>query len=221
MATLAQLRTQIRYRTNQESTTFVTDSELTDYINQSTRELYDLLVAAYEDYFTTATSFTIAGGASTKTLTDIVAAGVYKVLGLDWQYETGLFETLPQWHFGDRNRDTRRSYRVIGGAIHILPTTLAPGTYKLWAIPYFTALSADGDVFDGISGWDEYVIVDASIKVRDKAEEDPSVLIAQKGELLKRIQAMAQNRAAGEHQSIRDVRYLARTRYDRDDILLP
>lgn len=51
--TLAELRTEVRRRSDMENSQFVKDAELTTYINQSYVELYDLLIARFEDYFVT------------------------------------------------------------------------------------------------------------------------------------------------------------------------
>ena len=45
--TLAELRTQARNRADMESSEFVTDTELTDYINSSIAELHDILIQSY------------------------------------------------------------------------------------------------------------------------------------------------------------------------------
>ena len=67
---------------------------------------------------------------------------------------------------------------------------------------------ADSDILDGISGFDEYVIVDAAIKAMQKEESDVSVLMAQKEALKRRIEAAAANRDAGEPESVSDIRGL-------------
>lgn len=63
------------------------------------------------------------------------------------------------------------------------------------------------NVIDGLSGWDEYVVIDAAIKARVKEESDPSVLLQQKGAFIDRIEAAAENRDAGQPQQVTDVTY--------------
>ena len=62
-------------------------------------------------------------------------------------------------------------------------------------------------VADGISGWLEYVITDAAIKMLQKEESDTSVLQFQKAALIKRIEAAAENRDAGNPATIADVQW--------------
>jgi hypothetical protein len=60
-------------------------------------------------------------------------------------------------------------------------------------------------VLDGISGWTEYVIVDAAIKCLVKEETDPSALMATKAGLIKRIEEAAGNRDVGAAPTVADV----------------
>lgn len=62
-------------------------------------------------------------------------------------------------------------------------------------------------VADGVSGWLEYVVTDAAIKMLQKEESDTSVLQFQKAALIKRIEAAAENRDAGNPATIADVQW--------------
>lgn len=62
-------------------------------------------------------------------------------------------------------------------------------------------------VADGISGWLEYVVTDAAIKMMQKEESDTSVLQFQKAALIKRIESAAENRDAGSPATIADVQW--------------
>lgn len=62
-------------------------------------------------------------------------------------------------------------------------------------------------VADGISGWLEYVVTDAAIKMLQKEESDTSTLQFQKAALIKRIEAAAENRDAGSPATIADVQW--------------
>ena len=67
--------------------------------------------------------------------------------------------------------------------------------------------SEDNAVADGVSGWMEYVVTDAAIKMLQKEESDTSVLQFQKAALIKRIEAAAENRDAGSPATIADVQW--------------
>jgi len=63
------------------------------------------------------------------------------------------------------------------------------------------------EVADGISGWLEYVVTDAAIKMMQKEESDTGVLQLQKAALIKRIEAAAENRDAGSPATVADVQW--------------
>jgi hypothetical protein len=64
----------------------------------------------------------------------------------------------------------------------------------------------DSTTIDGISGWEEYVIVDSAIKIGIKQENDVSELRIQKADLKARIEAMAEGRDAGQAQHVSDAK---------------
>jgi hypothetical protein len=207
--TLAQIRTQARQRADMEISQFVTDSELTNYVNSSIAELYDILVSRFEDYYILDTPQTVANGASELT----IPADFYKLKGLDYDVGGGQYETVRSFQFVERNETfdpgfgtlPRMRYRVLGSVIKLTPPEFAPGNYRIWYIPRFTPLVLDADTFDGINGWTEYVVVDCAIKMLNKEESDASAFREQKQKLLDRIEAMAADRDAGEPQTIVDM----------------
>jgi hypothetical protein len=66
-------------------------------------------------------------------------------------------------------------------------------------------LVLDADTFDGISGWEEYIVVDAAIKMLNKEESDVGVLSKEKDRLVLRITAASANRDIAEPEPIADV----------------
>lgn len=63
----------------------------------------------------------------------------------------------------------------------------------------------DAASMDGISGWEEYVIIDAAIKAMIKEESDVTALAGQKAGMLSRIQSMAEGRDLGQACHVQDV----------------
>lgn len=63
---------------------------------------------------------------------------------------------------------------------------------------------SDSSVLDGISGWEEYVIVDAAMKAQIKQENDITPLMIQKQDLRARIESMAEGRDIGEAFHVSD-----------------
>ena len=67
--TLLQLRTQARDRADMTNSLFIADAELNNYINSSIAELHDLLIGAYDSYYSILTStFNTVSGTATYAL---------------------------------------------------------------------------------------------------------------------------------------------------------
>lgn len=204
--TLATLRTRVRQQADQENSTFISDTELTDYINNSAAELHGLLSTLYEDYYLTEVDFTLST-ANTYTLpTDF-----FKLRGVDFRPAKDWI-TVPRFSFEERNRwqvryrrgdlQVWRAYRVMQNAIYILPEDDYAGNYRLWYLRRYSPMSTDTDQIDDLMGWDEYVVVDAAIKCLQKEESDVSVLMGRKMALKQRIEAEASNRDASGPERI-------------------
>lgn len=209
--TLLQLRTAARQRADMVENNFITDAELTSYINSSIAELYDLLVSCYgADYYTSSTTFTTVNGTADYAL----PADFYKLKGVDVQMADKYF-TLQPFNWNERNRNTNLSwglltgpamrYRIVADNLKLVPTPTSGYTVKLWYVPVATKLTSDSDTFSDINQYYEYVITDAAIKMLQKEESDVTVLMAQKAALTQRIQAMANNRDAEKADSISDI----------------
>ena len=214
MVTLAEIKTQARQRSDMENTQFISDSELNSYVNASVKELYDLLVAAFDDYYIAdAYEVTLAADSHITLPTDF-----YKLRGVDKSNSTSNWFTLKPFNFLERNKYNNQNlanyalgpnlvnYRVFGSTIKLEPSYNSEGNYRIWYVPKCPALVSDTDSFDGINGWEDYVVVDCAIKMLQKQEDDVSVLMAQKNELKSRIEAMSADRDAGSPETITDAR---------------
>lgn len=226
--TLAVLRQQSRERADRVNSEFVTDQELNTYINQSYFELYDILVQKFgNEYFVAPPIIIPTTGTDSIQLPDGVlysnARPFYKLLGIDLQLNSASgpqqgFITLHKYEFIERNRyvypqlttnllgaDVPR-YRIVGNEIQFIPVPQSGQNMRLWYVPRMQVLLQDTDIADGVSGWTEYIIVDAAIKMLQKEESDVSVLAAQKMMLEKRIEEAAENRDIGLPETVSDVR---------------
>ena len=218
--TLAQLRTATRQRSDMVNSQFVTDPEFNSYINQSYFELYDLLVSKYGDNYYVAPPHIITTDGTNYLYNLPTNPKLYKLLGVDLALsnQQDSYVTIRPFEFIDRNRYavpnfqsfyglTNLRYRLNGNQIWFTPIPAANQTIRLWYIPRMNELVLDTDTVDGISGWTEYIIVDAAIKAMQKEESDVSALMAQKQMLIKRIDAMAESRDAGSPAKVSDNLY--------------
>lgn len=209
--TLADLRLSVRRRADQENSRFIGVAELDSYINASYAELYDLLVSRFADYYVKSETFTLSGSTSNNPL----PADFYKTRGVDFQVNGGDWVTVRPWMFAERNARSRSynrlayglnriSYRVFGTNLAFLPERDSSGTFRHWYVPRFTPLVSTGDVLIGVMDFEEYITVDSAIKCIIKQDLDASALMVSKAALVKRIEAMAADRDAGEPQRVSD-----------------
>lgn len=215
-ATLQNLLDRVRQRADMEGSTFVTEAEITTYINVAMAELHDVLVQRYEDYYVNSTTFTLP--------TDnpgTLPSSFYKALGVDFD-SGGVTHRLQRYKFQERNmfnspalvagRVTSTRYAIQGSQIKFIPDPAASGTVTLYYVPesqQFTASEASTTLVSiapqVARGYEEYIVIDAAIKCLQKEESEVTILLAQKEQLRARIKDAAMNRDAGEPSVISDV----------------
>lgn len=232
---LGEIRLRAQQRSDRVNSNFLTQTEWNFNINNSLFELYDLLVDTYEDQFLSPYyQFTTNGSTQQFPLPDGVltflnmftnvvekAPPFYKMWGVDLAANTSPqgWCTMRKFNPLDRNKYYypnsqstiygvfNAQYHIVDKYIEFIPIPSGNQFIRIRYIPRLTMLLADTDVTtSGVSGWIEYVIVDAAIKALQKEESDTSLLQAQKAALKLRIEAGAKNRDVGWPQSIQDTR---------------
>lgn len=232
---LGEIRLRSQQRADRVGSNFLTKTEWNYNINNSLFELYDLLVDTYEDYYLsppysfttdgTTTRYPLPNGVLTFTNTETdtveVAPPFYKLWGVDLSANTSPdgWCTMNKFNPLDRNKYFypnsqstiygvfNAQYRLLDRYIEFIPVPSGNQNIRLRYIPRMTMLLADTDLSStGISGWLEYVIVDAAIKALNKEESDTSSLRADKLALKLRIEGGAKNRDAGRPDTIQDTR---------------
>ncbi len=227
--TLGQIRLAAKQRSDLVNSGFVTDQEWNSYITQSAFELYDLLVEAYQDYYLAPiamfltngnnNAYPLPDGITTFLQPDgstFVPKPFYKMNGVDvgLSNNNNAWFTVQKFNWNDRNKFVypqlnstilgvfNMSYRVMGNNLEFIPVPSANQFVRLWYVPRMSQPLADNDILDGISGWTEYVIIDAAIKAMQKEESDCQVLGIQKADIIKRIEDAAANRDIGQADTI-------------------
>lgn len=66
---------------------------------------------------------------------------------------------------------------------------------------------SEATTIDGVSGWEEYIVIDAALKAMGKEESDVSLLAAQKLQMKQRLIDMAANRDAAAPATVMDKQY--------------
>jgi hypothetical protein len=213
--TVSELITRIRERSNTERSNFVTDDEIIRLIDQGYTKLYDLIVSKFENYYIDEHSFTTDG---VNQFYDI-PEGFYKMVGLDQlQNNSGSGDnalTVRPFNFNERNRYNNilfavtaaafYRYLIQGSKIKILPQPSTGITFKMWYIPAPPKITSATQEIDGISGWEEVVILTAAVQIMNKQELDSSALKREQIEAIDRVMTMATERDAALPERVTDL----------------
>ena len=231
--TIVELIAEVRQRADMTNSDFVTDAEVTRYINESISDLYDMLIAAQgQEWYIKEYAFTTLANQDTYQIP--TAQNFYLLLGVDINAESGLPVPIRPYMLDERHdRRTyygraswlreRLRYRMSGN-IESDPAAVDPvGTYHhqitlapeppagrvvtLLFIPHAPSLSElrPTDVWDGFNGWEEYAIVDAAIKCLEKEESSTIALDRRKQRLIDRINGLASAHDDGFPERVVDV----------------
>jgi len=115
----------------------------------------------------------------------------------------GAVRNLLRFQFQERNAYRNAStyfgsnyprYRIEGTNVRFYPAPSDGTTATLWYIPSAAELSGDSDSVNYPSGWEEYIVVDAAIKMRVKEESPIDELMLAKNEQRRRIEEAAEHR---------------------------
>lgn len=215
---LGSIRMQAQWRSDFVNNTFVTTPEWNRYISQSRKELYDIILQKYgNDYYGPSTyTWTLVGPQILYPLPPDFYKSLLVEVALN-QSDPNSWVTLRKFMRVEQNKwnypsvynfygVTNIRYRLDGNFLHIVPSGQGGLTVRMWYAPRPSQLLADTDIIDGVSGWEEYIVIDAAIKAKGKQEDDCSLLAAEKMEILKRIEAAAENRDVGDPEVVSDSR---------------
>lgn len=233
---LGYLRYMSQLRADKLNSQYLTTDEWNWNINQSTNELYDILVTKYGDNFfvapplviplTGATSYLLPNG-SNYPINGVPSPACYKLNGVDVNVSGAVLGPNAGWvpcaraNWSDRDRYTtwpgqagalnniyEVSYRAMGNNLYLFPANQNM-VMQIWYVPMLTQMLQDTDMMPfSVSGWSEYVIVDSAMKamIKEESLEKWNALLASKNALLERIETTAANRDVDQPNSISNVR---------------
>ncbi len=213
--TVEDLMLKVRQRTDQETSSFISDAELMDYIDGSFADFYDQITGLYEQY--NLTYATIVTTQDTQIYN--LPANFYKAQGIETSVSGGRKVSLNRFEWADRNNavddygqvsdvGTNIEYNIMGNTIMFNPQPQPGLEVTVWYTPVAPKLISKSQIVDGVNGWEELIIADACIKVYEKQEADPGVFQAQKKRMIERMQEMGQNRDAVKPRKVSDARGL-------------
>lgn len=186
--TLTQLQTEVRERTEQENSTFVSDSELTGYINHAYAKTYAILKQSYgEDYFVSSHDIT-ADGSETYAL----PSDFSKCLGVDINLTSGYRKSIEPFAFNDRNKVNElyypsnstfigegSRYRIRGDYIWFRPSLSSGTSVTIHYVPALTELVSGSDTVSLPAMAIDYLVKEACLPIKIKLEDDIQPLLIQ------------------------------------------
>ena len=233
---LGYLRYQTQLRADKLKSKYLTTDEWNFGINQSTDELYDILVTKFgDDYFLAPPLQILLSGVASYPLPDgsnypingVNAPAIFKLNGIDANVSGGSTGPNAGWvplarsNWSDRdqystfpgqagalNNVYQMSYREMGQQVFFFPACTNI-LVQLWYVPIRTRLLQDTDMLPfSFTGWSEYVINDAAMKamVKEESLDKWNALKAANDVIRERIETTAANRDVGQPSSVSNVR---------------
>lgn len=190
------------------------DSELIRYANIAYRDLYNTIIQANNQYFTTSYNISIVGGTDEYAL----PADFYKLDGVDLQIDatSHRYLTLRPFMFQERNKFRSGlaftnspygqvfKYLLVANKIRFLPIPSMSGTVQLWYTPSPTVITSLADTVEVIVGGDEYLSLTIAMAMLAKEESDTSTLNGKRLEVLQQLKNVLQSRDSGAPEYITD-----------------
>lgn len=208
--TLTNLIADVRTRTNQEASTFVTDAEITEWLNQGIAECQVRLgIAEGQPHFRASTTITVTSPTALYPL----PANFYSAQEVTATFGGATWSLLP---FMPSERAALTSatmyavygplgYRIQAGNIEFRPAT-QNFTSEVFYVPTASRLSAGSDTWDGFNGYEMAPIYDACAQVMAKEESDPGFFIGQRDRIYRVIEMAAAHRDMSNPERVQDVR---------------
>lgn len=213
--TLLALRTEVRALTDTVADEHVSDDQVNIWINQGIAELWRKLAKTRPDqYAIEGSNISTTAGTSSYTVAAAIMS-LLRVVRLDGTRRI----PLDEWSFAQApydNADSRANalskYRLVGGGIDGTGARIVfdpdPGTrtYAYWYIQAPQTLASDIATFDGIAGYEDWVVLYTALRVFIRQQDPEQIGIVAE---MKRIEldiATPPQRNVGRAPTIADVR---------------
>jgi hypothetical protein len=227
MQTRAGQRAGMRFASN---AAIIESGELTDDINEGIAELFDLFTQVEgQPWYLESTTFQTNLSTDTYTIgsgQSINVTDFYRPRGFDISFGQNIVITARPFMWSERNRykwypgwiySQPVFYRMIGKAssvaqagndsVRFIPQPGGQFNITMWYTPTPPVLVNGSDSFDGVNGFEEYVVLSAAIKLLLKQEqiEHATFLQAERERQKDRILGSLQNRDAENPERVQDV----------------
>jgi hypothetical protein len=206
--TLTNLIADCRRLAKMENSTFCTDADITEMLNQELAELQMVLGQVQgQPLYRSSQSITVTAGTASYAL----ASDFFQLQGVEATAngETSTLQPFMAIERGLLNSDGARPvlgvyYRVQGNSIEFLPDTES-FTATVYYTPTQTRLSAGGDTFDGFNGFEMAAIYGTVAQMLAMEESDPSFWEGRRERIYRRIEQIAAQRDASMPERVQDI----------------
>jgi len=196
--TLTLLRDDIRYQADVQGFTVRHDNtNLNRLINESIQKYREDVSAEGITHFLTSTSSTLTSGVTSGypfKILDLTAVSpsIVRVFGIHLKLADERWVPLRsvdfsectnfQWADNSAGQVPEAFANITTYTFAILPAAGYDMTYRAWYLPVLADLSSDSDTFDGVAGWEQWVVWDVCLKimVRDRYPEAYSFCTAER-----------------------------------------
>jgi hypothetical protein len=184
LVTLLQLRTDISAQADiVGGTGRYPTATLNRFINQSIQRFREKLSSEGAQHFLTNVTGTITAGATAPypfAVIDLTAVSpsVVRVYGVDVTLTSGVVTTLSHSPFQQRTDfggpivtgEPRAWSNFNTRKIAIMPATNQSYPYNVWYLPVLADLALDADTWDGVAGWEDFIVWDVVCRliIRDQ-----------------------------------------------------
>lgn len=208
--TLTEMIADVRVRTNLETSTFVTDAEITEYLNQELAELWARIAqGSGAPHYRSAYSIAVAVGQTLYPLPAdywqcqgveaTIDGSTYRLRSFAPAERAALASSLTRYPWFDATK-----YRIQAENIEFQPVNQAFDAV-LYYTPSQPRLINGGDTFDGYNGYEMAAIYGACATCQAKEETDPTFYLAQRSRIYDLIESLAAQRDASEPERVQDV----------------
>lgn len=214
-ATASSVMNDIRLHTDTVNDANITDAFVLSLVDKSYNKLYKNIALRYAGFFDVEdTSISLVLNQRTYAL----PADFLHLRGVDMLFGTERVR-MRRFGFGDRDRITsdprfvpyyqlgrgsNYQYMVQKNNLRIEPLPQSTESLILTYVPRATRITSSSNTFDVISGFEDFIVYDASILVLNKQERDPTAMIQMRADALKTIVDLCTTRETNEPIQVRD-----------------
>ena len=206
---LTNLIADCRQRAGMENSTFVTDAEITEILNQELAELWnELVLNEGQPFYRNLLTIAVTAGTALYSLpadflevqqVEATVNGISGCLRPFMQNERAWLRNNQSWH-----PNMPVMYRIQGANIEFLPSDYAFSA-ALYYTPCQPRLVNGADTFDGFNGYESAAINGTVATMLAKEESDPSYWLQMRERVYITIRAMASRRDASNPERVQDV----------------